>query len=412
MRRRSRKMLFPKWRSSDPWYSLQSVYRSRWCLLLLRSRLHLFIEQGVHVESRYEYGGCYPSWLNLSRELYGQILELDRVSFVLHWCVTRKFSERWDSSFLTSVLFLFARGVSRVIGFWSASKLISSCISFSPLPSPSSRSYRPNIFYISITHSSPGQIAKPYLSINNQAVSSCGDHSWCCQSETADAPYCCTGKDKFTTDPVNENLVVIPAFPSSPNSSTTAIAKPSSSSRTTIISSSQTSSGGRNKSQTIALGVGLGIPLAVALAAGLVFVMRSRARGRLYSGDLGKVEEIDSSAASSRVVEASGQKEYELPVERDTPVELYVKPVWPFFQVGNLFSSLGVYGGQEGASFLLWFILFQRRFRAWAMYILDTPLIFSFSQVYKGMQWAVDVDAYWKMVIVGVCYLWLVAEPS
>lgn len=71
----------------------------------------------------------------------------------------------------------------------------------------------------------------------------------------------------------------------------------------------------------------MGIPLAVALAAGLVFVMRSRARGQLYSGDLGKVEEIDSSAASSRVVEASGQQEYELPVERDTPVELYVKPV-------------------------------------------------------------------------------------
>lgn len=71
----------------------------------------------------------------------------------------------------------------------------------------------------------------------------------------------------------------------------------------------------------------MGIPLALALAAALFFVMRSRALAQVYSEDLGKVQEIDSSAASSWVAEVSGQKEYELPVERDTPAELYVKPV-------------------------------------------------------------------------------------
>lgn len=189
--------------------------------------------------------------------------------------------------------------------------------------------------YLQFTHSfNPRpKLAKPYLSINLQSVSSCGDHSWCCQSVTADAPYCCTGKDKFTTYNVNENQFVIPAFPSSSNSSSSySISKPT----------SQASSNGKNKSQTIALAVGLGIPLAVALAAGLFFylILRCRrARGRLLStsassGDSGghtEAVEIDFSVTTSSspvIAEVSGERKYELPVERDIPpAEFYVKPV-------------------------------------------------------------------------------------
>ena len=74
-------------------------------------------------------------------------------------------------------------------------------------------------------NSSLSWIAKANL-IKNQATSSCGDHPWCCQSVAADAAYCCTGNDTFIAEPVNDNQVVIPPFPSTSNSS---------SSRTTII---------------------------------------------------------------------------------------------------------------------------------------------------------------------------------
>lgn len=55
-------------------------------------------------------------------------------------------------------------------------------------------------------------------------------------------------------------------------------------------------------------------------------MVRSRARGPLYSGDIGKAEKVDLSVASTPIAEVPGQNDYELPVERDTPAELYGKP--------------------------------------------------------------------------------------
>lgn len=71
----------------------------------------------------------------------------------------------------------------------------------------------------------------------------------------------------------------------------------------------------------------MGIPLVIALAAGLFFVFRSRARGPPHRPDHGKVEKINLSWAPIRAAEGSGQNEYELLIERDTPAELDAKPV-------------------------------------------------------------------------------------
>lgn len=56
-------------------------------------------------------------------------------------------------------------------------------------------------------------------------------------------------------------------------------------------------------------------------------MIRRRAPGRLHSGDFGKAEDVDLSVALISVAEVSGQRDYELAVERDTPAELSVKPV-------------------------------------------------------------------------------------
>lgn len=172
-------------------------------------------------------------------------------------------------------------------------------------------------------------------------MSSCGQHSWCCQSEANNAAYCCTENKKFNLVNVQENAFQIPltasASSSSPTPDPTAKATPSGSLSASpeFTSPSSGSSSFHSKMEATAVGIGLGIPFGLAFIACLFFTLRKYHRQRRAPQEIlfHKEADLDDGALKSPsgsmempgdkfAAEVPGYGKFELYGEKQMPVEI------------------------------------------------------------------------------------------
>lgn len=147
----------------------------------------------------------------------------------------------------------------------------------------------------------------------SQAVSSCGEHKWCCQDTSFNATYCCLG-NTFPLDPIKEQAVQIPLSSGTGGtsvnilSSTPASVSTSTPSVTALNTSTRSTT---NKHQSVAVGVCLGVPLVLAMLAILFFVVQKHRR--INASDA--FEEHAAPKENLSWSELSGDREFELPAK-------------------------------------------------------------------------------------------------
>lgn len=165
------------------------------------------------------------------------------------------------------------------------------------------------------------QLGSSYNMGDYQAVSSCGQHRWCCQAETLNATYCCIEADTFPLDNVNEKVIHIP-LPSISQTSSSVISGPNSATTSATSASVPAATNAASpKVQTVALGVGLGISFVIALTACVsLFYLR------YHRNSTKRVEQTNETPKTySPCVEVSGYQEFELSAVKNIAAEMPVE---------------------------------------------------------------------------------------
>ena len=130
-------------------------------------------------------------------------------------------------------------------------------------------------------------------------MSSCGQHSWCCQPPNKD--YCCDSGTQFNLSYVQDNYIQIPLTPSASSS----LLLPTTTAAANTIGSPSASKDAT--SRTIALSVGLGVPFGLALVACLYLLVRNIRQARQAAATHKEAElEIANLKAASGPVETDG----------------------------------------------------------------------------------------------------------
>lgn len=177
---------------------------------------------------------------------------------------------------------------------------------------------------------SGGWIASPWRLGVSQAVSSCGEHSWCCQTKSTNEVYCCNLKNQtFSLGDIQEKSIQIPLTGDASNYSTL------SNSTTTSNSTGNHSASTGSTSRVIALSIGLGVPLGLTLITCLLLLVRKHHRAHQVA-PAHKQNELDNKNCKSQsglaemnggdgwAAEMSGHQRFELYGE-EMPVEI---PAW------------------------------------------------------------------------------------
>lgn len=113
-------------------------------------------------------------------------------------------------------------------------------------------------------------IASPWKLDVYQAISSCGEHSWCCQNKSTNEIYCCNLKNQtFNLDDIQEKSIQI-SLTGDPLSYSTL------SNSTTISNSTGIHSASTGfSSRIIALSIGLGVPFVLTLIICFLLLVRA-----------------------------------------------------------------------------------------------------------------------------------------